>query len=80
MIWSFLIRSKICLLKTVPGMDNGNTKRLAMSDVLMSLPGRLNRATYISAKRDPILSMGVKITTGKNEWAMKIFDGSQVFV
>ena len=62
-------------------MDNGNTKRLAMSDVLRSLPGTFNRVTYISAKRDPILSLlGVKVTTGKNEWAMKIFDGSQVFV
>ena len=65
---------------TIPGMDNGNTKLLAMGDVLRSLPGTLNRVTYISAKRDPILSLGVKVTIGKNEWAMKIFDGSQVFV
>ena len=37
-------------LKTIPGIDNGNNKRLAMSDNLMPLPERLNRETHISAK------------------------------
>ena len=82
-IYDLVISDKVkdmLIVKTVPGMDNGNTKLLAMSDVQRPLPGRLNRATYISVKRDPMLSLGVKVTTGKNEWAIKIFDGSQIVV